>query len=287
MTVGFGVIGGRSFVATKAVMPAIEHAAGARLVGVGSRRHPAGGTVSYDAVLADPEVDVVYLPLPNGLHAEWTERAAQAGKHVLCEKPLASTAEQAADMVSFCADAGVRLFEAWMTPFSPPWADAVERGRRAAARQVTTRFTFTIGPGNESNYRWDPAQGGGALLDVGIYALGPAVALWGPDPETIEVEIERSTTGVDVTTSMRLTWAGGRTLDSVVSFAMPEHQQLRIVGPDVDIELVGDAHTGVDGTYRRMIEAVAADVEGTSPFPRPIDDAMAMARLIDRVQAAA
>ncbi len=268
MSLGFGVLGGRSFVATKAVIPAIESAAGARLVSVGSRRHPDGGTVSYEAVLANPEVDVVYLPLPNGIHAEWTQRAAAAGKHVLCEKPLAPTAEQAAGMVAACVDAGVTLFEAWMTPFSPPWADTIERARAADIEHITTRFTFTIGPGQEGNYRWDPRQGGGALLDVGIYALGPAVALWGPEPESVEVEIETAPTGVDLTTSMRLTWPGGRTLDSLVSFALPEAQELRVIGPDFDIALTGDAHTGIEGTYTRMIEAVVADIDGTTPFPQ-------------------
>ncbi len=287
MSLGFGVLGGRSFVATKAVIPAIERAAGARLVSIGSRHHPEGGTVSYEDVLANPDVDVVYLPLPNGMHAEWTQRAAAAGKHVLCEKPLAPTAEQAAGMVATCVDRGVKLFEAWMTPFSPPWADTIDRAKGAAGERVTTRFTFTIGPENEGNYRWDPCQGGGALLDVGIYALGPAVALWGPEPEAVAAEIEYAATGVDLTTSLHLTWPGGRTLDSLVSFALPEAQELRIVGPDLDIQLIGDAHTGIEGTYTRMIEAVVADIDGTTPFPRPIDDSVAMARLIDRILAAA
>jgi xylose dehydrogenase (NAD/NADP) len=281
--VGFGVLGGRSFVATAAVIPAIEESSWARLVAVGSR----GGLVSYDDVLADPDVDVVYLPLPNGMHAEWTERAAAAGKHVLCEKPLASTADEAEQMVSVCRAAGVRLFEAWMTPFSPPWATAIDEARACQVDRIDTRFTFTIEPGNDHNYRWDPAQGGGALLDVGIYVLGPAVALWGPEPERVEATSHTTPRGVDVTTEMELKWSGNRICRSLVSFELPEAQELRLRGTDCDLRLDGDAHTGVAGTYRRMVEAVAHDIRDITTHPRPIEDAVAMLRLIDRIRTAA
>lgn len=277
--IGFGILGATSFVANAAIIPAIEASQHAELVIAGSR----SGPISYRDVLAHPDVDVVYLPLPNGLHADWTTRSAAAGKHVVCEKPLAPTADEAAAMVSSCAAAGVRLFEAWMTPFSPPWAEAVTAARGVADR-IETQFTFTIGPGNEANYRWDPAQGGGALLDVGIYALGPAVELWGPEPSTIAVEAETTDRGVDLTTKATLTWPSGRTCHITVSFGLPEAQVLDISGPGFTRRLEGDAHTGTEGTYTRMIDAVCADLRGESPFPRPIDDAVAMLRLVDRIR---
>ena len=198
--VGFGVLGAHSFVANAAVIPAIKAAEGARLVSVGAR----SGPISYDDVLADPGVEVVYLPLPNGLHAEWTSKAASAGKHVLCEKPLAPSEAEAATMVSTCRAAGVHLYEAWMTPFSTPWSDAINQGRRGKVDHVDTAFTFTIGPENADNYRWDPAQGGGVLLDVGIYGLGPAVELWGTEPDEVAAEITQAPTGVDVTVAAEL-----------------------------------------------------------------------------------
>lgn len=278
--VGFGVLGGRSFVATRAVIPAIQASDHAWLAAVGSR----DATTSYNDVLADPDVEVVYLPLPNGLHAEWTTRAAAAGKHVLCEKPLAATADQAAAMVTTCAEADVKLFEAWMTPFSPPWAEAIELSRVGGVDHITTRFTFTIGPGNETNYRWDPLQGGGALLDVGIYALGPAVTLWGSEPDEITAESELTVEGVDLSTRCELRWNDGRTSSSVVSFAMSEAQELRLSGPELDLRLSGDAHTGVDGTYERMIDAICADIREEADFPRPIADAVAMLGLIERIR---
>lgn len=280
--VGFGVLGGRSFVATRAVIPAIEASGDAWLAAVGSR----AGSVSYDDVLTDPDVEVVYVPLPNGMHPEWTARAAAAGKHVLCEKPLAVTVDQAVAMAASCAEAGVKLFEAWMTPFSPPWAEAVEHARVGGVDHITTQFTFTIGPGNDDNYRWDPLQGGGALLDVGIYALGPTVELWGSEPDHVTAETELTANGVDLTTRCELRWPDGRTSSSLMSFAMPEAQELRLSGPDLDLHLSGNAHTGVDGTYQRMIDAVCADIRHVAAFPRSINDAVAMLRLIERIRKA-
>jgi len=283
LTIRFGVLGGNSFVANAAVMPAIKASAGAELVAVGSR----SGSTSYEDVLADPLVDIVYIPLPNAMHAEWTSRAAAAGKHVLCEKPLAPTAAVAAEMIASCAKAGVRLFEAWMTPFSPPWAEAVADARAAAATTITSRFTFTIGPGNEDNYRWDPDQGGGALLDVGIYTLGAPVELWGANPSTVHTKIEAAPSGVDLTATYTLTWENGEVCSSVVSFGLPEAQELRLTGPGFDRTLVDDVHTGVDGTYTRMIDAVCADLGGGTPFPRRIEDSVAMLTLIERIRSAA
>lgn len=281
--VGFGVLGGRSFVANAAVMPAIEASAHGDVVAVGSR----SGDTSYDDVLANPDVDIVYIPLPNGLHEKWTARAAAAGKHVLCEKPLAPTAAEATRMISSCASAGVRLFEAWMTPFSPPWAEVVDAARAAEATTITSRFTFTIGPGNEHNYRWDPHQGGGALLDVGIYALGAPVALWGAEPETVHSTIVMAPSGVDLTTTYTLTWENGAVCSSLVSFGLPEAQELRLTGPGFDRTLSGNAHTGVDGTYTHMIDAVCNDLNNVTPFPRAIEDSVAMLALIERIRQAA
>lgn len=282
-TVRFGVLGGNSFVANAAVIPAIEASTNAKLSAVGSR----GGSVSYTDILADPAVDIVYIALPNAMHADWTTRAAAAGKHVLCEKPLAPSASLAAQMVATCHEAGVRLFEAWMTPFSTPWADAVAEARANKATAISSRFTFIIGPGNEHNYRWDPEQGGGALLDVGIYALGPAVELWGAHPKTVETTMEYTSSGVDLTTSFTLTWEDGEVCDGTVSFGMPEAQELQFRAPHFERTLLHNAHTGIDGTYTRMIDAVCDDLMGGARFPRPIESSIAMLGLIDRIRMAA
>ncbi len=316
--VGLGVIGGRSMVATRAVLPAIGPASGTRLAAVAARggrvpRPWRGAAVAdYDDVLRDPAVEAVYVPLPNSMHREWVERAAAAGKHVLCEKPLAPDAPGAAAMEAACAEAGVLLAEAWMTPFDPRWAEAARLaagGTVGPVHTVEASFTFTIPPEASDNYRWDPDQGGGALLDVGIYCLGPAVELWGARPTVVRAEIDPSPSGVDATAVVELAWGGGRRAHARCSFTEPEEQRLAYVGPHGRIVLDGDAHTGgraahaiqltrddggtpvdevievaPDDPYRRMLERFAAAVRGRRPWPRPAARSVELLALLDRIR---
>ncbi len=312
-SLGIGVIGGGSFVARQAVLPGIDDAHGVHLAAIASRsggiddRWSDRAVADYDDVLAHPDVQAVYLPLPNGLHETWTVEAATAGKHVLCEKPLAPTAPEAARMVDACRAHGVVLAEAWMTPFDLRWqrmlADA-RAGRIGDVDRVDARFTFTIGPDAADNYRWRPDQGGGALLDVGIYTLGFAVELWGAEPETVTVH-ERVTTadGVDARTDAELVWAGGQRARIVCSFVDDEQQRLSVAGSRGSITAVGDAFTGgPDATdhhldvgtphtvtgpaadpYRAMVEAFARHVRGDETWPRPIDRSLDLMLLLDRI----
>ena len=125
---------------------------------------------SYEALLADPEVDAVYIPLPNHLHREWTIAAARAGKHVLCEKPLAMTAAEAEQMVAVCERAGVRLMEAFMYRLHPSWLavrEIVASGRIGRLLAVQSWFSYyNDDPSNIRNIR---DVGGGALYDIGCY----------------------------------------------------------------------------------------------------------------------
>ncbi len=316
--VGLGVIGGRSMVATRAVLPAVGPASGTHLAAISAR----GGRVprpwrraavpDYDDVLRHPAVEAVYVPLPNSMHREWVERAAAAGKHVLCEKPLAATAPEAAAMEAACVAAGVLLAEAWMTPFDPRWSEAARLavgGTIGPVHTVEASFTFTIPPEASDNYRWDPTQGGGALLDVGIYCLGPAVELWGARPTAVRAEIDRSPSGVDATTVVELDWGGGRTAHARCSFTEPETQRLTYVGPGGRLVLDGDAHTGgrtaraihltrddggtpvddvievvPDDPYRRMLGRFADAVRGRVPWPRPAARSVELAALLDRIR---
>ena len=311
-----GVLGARSWIANQAVIPALVTSTRCELVAVAA----AGGPVpthlehldvgSYEAVLGQPDVEAVYIPLPNGLHRRWVEAAAAAGKHVLCEKPLGVGAADAAAMAETCEHAGVLLAEAWMTPFGARWSGvltAASSGALGDVRYVRAEFTFVIGPGQETNYRWDARQGGGALLDVGIYALGAAVTLWGPDPITVAASSQPSATGVDATTSVWCDWGDGRTCSALVSFELPERQHLELCGTDARIVVDGPAFTGGanattfsrharDGTvttvaavgndpYVSMVGAFADAVRGRQPWRRPIADSVAMARLLDRIAA--
>ena len=125
---------------------------------------------SYEALLGDAEVDAVYIPLPNHLHAEWTIAAARAGKHVLCEKPLALTAADAQRMVDACRDEGVRLMEAFMYRLHPSWVavrDLVASGRIGRLQAIQSWFSYFND--DASNIRNIREFGGGALMDIGCY----------------------------------------------------------------------------------------------------------------------
>ena len=317
-SVGFGVIGSGSMVAQLAVLPALdvsEHAhlaAHCSLSASSSDRWAQHALGSYDDVIHHPDVEVVYIPLPNALHMEWVARVAAAGKHVLCEKPLALDADEARAMHEVCAQAGVKIAEAWMTPFDPRWRAMfalIDDGLIGDVTQVEARFTFTIAPDRAGNYRWSPSLGGGALLDVGIYCLGGAVRLWGADPEAIVATRVAAPSGVDARTEARLTWPGGRAATITCSFVDAEQQLLRVSGERGTLELDEQAHTGgpaateirhldADGAehviavqggdpYLAMVDAFAAAVRGTEVWPRPVEDSARMLSLLSRIDEAA
>ena len=315
--VRIGVIGARSMIATRAVMPAIDTCDLTELVAVSSLSGPvpepwdhlAAGT--YDDVVEHPDVEAVYIPLPNGMHREWVERAAEAGKHVLCEKPIAPTVTEAAAMSAACDAAGVLLAEAWMTPFDARWhsaIDAVRSGLVGNVLDVDSSFTFTIGPEASNNYRWSADQGGGALLDVGIYCLGPIIELWGADPDGIDATALWHTTGVDARTEATLSWTDGREARIRCSFVDAEEQRIEMVGDEASMIINGDAHTGgerardflvadADGRvsttsvvatdpYLGMVEAFARAVRGDEPWPRPMTSTLELLTLIERIASA-
>ncbi len=313
--VGIGVIGARSMVATRAVMPAIDVSNEARIAAVSSLGGPVPDpwnhltTGTYDDVLAHPDVDAVYIPLPNGMHREWVERAAAAGKHVLCEKPIAPTVADATAMVGACDAAGVILAEAWMTPFDARWAAAMavaRRGQLGTVLDIDSSFTFTIEA--TDNYRWSADQGGGALLDVGIYCLGPIVDVWGADPDVIDATALWHTTGVDARTEATLGWADGREARIRCSFVDAEEQRIEIIGDQASLIIDADAHTGgerargfllagSDGRvsttsvtwsdpYLGMVDAFARAVRGDAPWPRPMTSTLELLSLVERIASA-
>src|SRR5581483_3091641 len=129
---------------------------------------------SYEALLDDPAIDAVYIPLPNTLHAEWTMKAAERGKHVLCEKPLAPTAAEAQRVVDFCRAKGVHLLDGFMWPHHRRTArlkEFLDGGGIGAVRRVAGAFTFRMEPLDPANIRLRPDLAGGSLLDVGCYPV--------------------------------------------------------------------------------------------------------------------
>ena len=316
-SIGWGVLAATSQVAQKAVLPAIVASPGARLVAVASERASAGGARfgatrayrAYAALLDDPEVDAVYVPLPNSLHREWTERAAAAGKHVLCEKPLAPTAADAEAMTMACAVAGVTLLEAYMTPFHPR-AEAVEAlvasGRLGALRFARAAFTGVLD--RPDDHRWRPEMGGGSLLDLGIYCVAPLLAAAGRPPARIEGAAALAKSGVDASFSGWLDFGDGFTAAIECSFDAPERQSLEIVGTEAAL-LVDRAYTpgfadvaitlrhrdgrveelvtaGAD-PYQTMIEHFQAVVRGDAVPRRSCAETITLLAILERLREAA
>ena len=311
------MIGATSQVAQKAVLPAIVASSGARLVAVASESAADGGGGrfgavrayrTYAALLDDPEVDAVYVPLPNGLHRQWVERAAAAGKHVLCEKPLAPTAADAEAMGAACAKAGVALLEAYMTPFHPR-AGAIETliasGRLGALRFARAAFTGALD--RPDDHRWRPELGGGSLLDVGIYCVAPLLAAAGRLPARVEAAASLAKSGVDASFSGWLDFGDGFTATIECSFDAPERQSLEIVGTEAAV-LVDRAHTpghedvaftlrhrdgrveamvaGGGDPYRGMIEHFQAVARGEVEPRRSCADSVALLTVLERLREA-
>ena len=312
--VRFGVLGATSRIAQKAVLPALSRepscsvVATASLSGDDYDRFGADSSYrSYQELLDDPSVDGVYIPLPNSLHEQWTIKAADVGKHVLCEKPLASTAPEAARMARACDDAGVRLMEAYMTPFHPR-SEALTRwlseGRLGELRFAHSSFTFKLGT---PDHRWRADMGGGALLDVGIYCLAPLLQAAGRAPrELMASAVMRD--DVDASFSGRLDFGEGFTAAFECSFEAPFHQLLRITGTEAALVLErafthGFQETKIlrrlrDGTmeeincggadpYQAMVAHFADVVRGRAEPARPPAASIELLELEDRLKASA
>jgi xylose dehydrogenase (NAD/NADP) len=304
-----GILGANSWIANAAVIPAIEQSANAVVGARGSRSGPIG----YRDVLADPATDAVYIALANGEHLEWVEQAALAGKHVLCEKPLAVSSVDARRMMDACADAGVVLAEAYMTPFHPlsiALAGIVNAGELGEIRHVASQFTFPLSPeadvDGEINYRWLPEQGGGALLDVGIYCLDPILRILGLDGLRIDAEIVAADTGIDLTTSVWLRGQPGASASALMSFELPENQSLQIDGTSGSLRVDRPFTPGTDGStftitgsdgevqtrsaegancYALMVDAFVDAVRGTTAWPRSDAEVLSIIELCESIAA--
>jgi len=307
-------------VGRRAVLPALAASPTASLKAIASRdpaRAEAEAQIfgaeraygSYEALLADPEVEAIYIPLPNGLHCEWTLKAAAAGKHVLCEKPLACNAEEAWRMSEACRQAGVQLMEAYMTSFHQRHQAALQLVRNGGlGRPLTVRTAFTFPASDPDNHRWRPELGGGSLLDVGVYCLAPVLALADGQPVNIAATMAAAPSGVDASFSGWLAFQSGLSASFLTSFAAPEEQLLEVVGSEARLRVEraftagsGDREIWIahrDGRseridveandpYRTMVEQFAAVVAGDTQPLRPIADSIATLELLDSLRSAA
>ena len=187
---------------------------------------------SYDELLNDPNIDAVYIPLPNHMHEEWTKKAADRGKHVLCEKPLTVTAAEAERLIAYCRSKNVRLMDGFMWPHHPRTQKIrqfLDSGAIGPVKKVVAAFTFNLDGLPTSNIRMQPQAGGGGLLDVGCYTTY-AIRWWmGADP----VKVWANATfvnDVDVAMSGVFTFADGRTANFDCGFTHPLRTWVEIVG---------------------------------------------------------
>ena len=225
---------GAARIAASDVLPAIAASDNGRVVAIASRdpkraKQMAGGfegaraAGSYDELLADQEIDGVYIPLVNSDHKPWTIRALEAGKHVLCEKPLALNAAEAEEMAAAAQRSGKHLMEAAMYRFHPRTRGFVETLTDPIYVQASFGFTLQ----DKTDFRLRSALGGGALLDVGFY--GVSVARWILGEPSEVLARSRLRHGTDMTTSALLQFPGGETAAVWASFESAEDQDLTVV----------------------------------------------------------
>ena len=193
---------------------------------------------SYEELLADPEVDAIYNPLPNQFHIPWTVKAAEAGKHVLCEKPLSMTVAEAESLLEVQARTGVKIGEAFMIRSHPQWKrteELLRSGRIGKLRAVMAWFSyFNVDP---KNIRNQVETGGGALYDIGCYAIQAARAGFGAEPRRVVGLIERDPAlGTDRLTSALMEFERGHAVFTVSTQTVP-YQRVHLVGTKGRIEI--------------------------------------------------
>jgi predicted dehydrogenase len=262
---------------------------------------------SYDELIADPDIEAIYNPLPNHLHVPLTLQAAAAGKHVLCEKPIALNAAEAEALRA--AARRVRIEEAFMVRHHPQWQrvrELVRAGRIGTPRVVQVLFSyFNDDPGNIRN---QAAIGGGAMYDIGCYAILSGRYLFEAEPRRAIALVDRDPSlGTDRTSSALLDFGSGRQMSFTVSTQSCRYQRVNVVGTEgrVEIEIPFNAPRGgamriavdstgaVDGSgittetlpeadqYRLQAEAFSRLVRGEAATSFGVDDAIAQMRVID------
>jgi predicted dehydrogenase len=320
-----GILSTADIARTK-VVPAMQRADRCEVMAIASRDAARAGAVadalgipnahgSYEALLADPEVDAVYIPLPNHLHAEWTIAAARAGKHVLCEKPLALTADDAQRAIDVCRAEGVRVMEAFMYRLHPSWVavrQLVAAGRIGRLLAVQSWFSYyNDDPRNIRNIR---EVGGGALYDIGCYSVNLSRMLFSGEPTRVRASsVLDPTNGTDVLTSGILEFGDG-VATFTCSTRAEDDQRVHVYGtqgrisigipfnipPDRPTEVYltagGDPpvapHTEVltlepADPYTVETQLFAAAVLDDLPTPVPPEDAVANLRVIEQILHAA
>jgi predicted dehydrogenase len=246
--VRWGVLGVAK-IATEKVIPAMQRGEWSAVAAIASRdlekARAAAARLgipraygSYDELLADPEIDAIYNPLPNDLHVPWTIRAAERGKHVLCEKPIALTAAEARTLIAVRDRTGVRIQEAFMVRTHPQWLKVRELVRGGAIGDLRAMVgVFSFFNRDPKNIRNRPAAGGGALMDIGCYLINTSRFVFEREPSRVCGLMERDPDmGVDRLTSLMLDYGSGHAVGSCSTQMVP-FQRIQVLGTTGRLEL--------------------------------------------------
>jgi predicted dehydrogenase len=258
---------------------------------------------SYEELLADKEIEAVYIPLPNHMHAEWVKKAADAGKHVLCEKPFAMNAREAEQAFAHAKSKGVLAMEAFMYRFHPQWKRAreiVKAGEIGAVHAVSALFTYMLK--DPKNIRNILSAGGGGIPDIGCYAVSSARFLIGREPARVMSLVTRDPDlGTDILSSGILDFGTARCMFTVGTQTYP-WQRVDVLGsggalsvllpfnayPDAPLQLsvstgVGtrQVYTPATDQYAEMFEAFSRAIREGGAAPTPPEDAVANMKVLD------
>lgn len=316
--VRWGVLG-TADIALEKVIPAMQQSAHARVVAIASRdiRKSASAAKtfgipqaygSYEELLADPDVEAVYNPLPNHLHVPWTIRAAEAGKHVLCEKPFALSADEARSLLAVQLRTGVQIGEAFMVRAHPQWAavrELIAEGRIGELRLIVGHFSYFRREPNDIRSRVE--YGGGVLMDIGCYPISLSRWLFDEEPSEVIASIERDPDmGVDRLTSGMLRFPSGQASFTCGGQLVP-HQRMHVYGtegrieveipfaapPERECRIFIDDGSSLDGSsaetitlpavdqYRLQSDRFAEAVRGVGTVPVSLDDAIGNMAVLD------
>lgn len=318
--VRWGVLGVAA-IATKKVIPGMQKGERTEIVAIASRdlnraRQAARQLAipkaygSYEELLADPDIEAIYNPLPNHLHVTWSIKAAQAGKHVLCEKPIALTAKEVEGLIEVRNAAGVKIGEAFMVYTHPEWLRAREIVRSGAIgelRAITSTFSyFNRDPNNIRNI---PAFGGGGVMDIGCYPITMSRFLFEREPARVVGFIDRDPEmGTDRLSSALIDFAPGQCVFTCSTQLVP-FQRMQIFGlcgrieieipynipPDRPSRIFIDDGSKLGGASARIEEIPAADqytlqgdafsraVQENSEVPVPLENSLRNMRVIEAV----
>ena len=319
MTLRIGILGAAA-IAPNAVITPARHTDGVEVVAVAARQVAVAAKYaakhgiarvheSYDALLADPDVDAVYIPLPNGLHGRWTSRALSAGKHVLCEKPFTANADEAAEVAEQAQTSGRVVMEAFHWRYHPAaqrMVDIVRAGELGALTHVEASVCFPLLKRGDIRFRRDLA--GGALMDAGCYAINFVRTATGEEPSVTSAACTMTSAGVDRATTARLAFPSGAT-GAITTSLLSRHVlalHLSVTGEKGSLyyrnpilpKLFGRLTVTVDGkrrredvpkssTYAAQLAAFRDAVVDGADFPTTVQDAVANMTVIDAIYRAA